>query len=323
MIQAILRHLRGWLPLAALWLLVCAPANAQNLAVTCSTTGISDLAFGTVDPQSSLTNTSSTISFSCSNPNNQIYSGVVCFSITDGVTGSRQMLDGSGDMLPFQVYTNSTYSTIWGAGTNSLIVSVSIPNNTTAWANTATLYGQVPANQTSTVPGSYQYSFAGTVTTMAVNVAKNFTPTSCTGVTAVATGRAFHATALVANKCTVSATTLDFGAPSGLLTANADSTSTITTQCASGTPYQIGRGNGLHASGTTRQMAGGSSEFIAYELYRDSSRAQRWGSTLNTDTVSLIGNGAPQSTTVYGRVAPQSTPSPSTYSDTITVTVTY
>ena len=102
-----------------------------------------------------------------------------------------------------------------------------------------------------------------------------------------------------------------------------DSTSTITTQCANGTPYQIGLGNGLNASGSTRRMAGGSSEFIIYDLYVDSSRTQRWGSTLNTDTVSLTGTGAPRNTAVYGRVAPHLTPSPVIYSDNITLTVTY
>ena len=121
----------------------------------------------------------------------------------------------------------------------------------------------------------------------------------------------------------VSATNLDFGTPAGLLTSNVDSQSTITVQCANGTPYQIALDNGLHASGSTRQMTGGASEFIVYELYRDSGRTQRWGATLGTDTISATGNGSPQGTNVYGRVAPQATPSPSSYSDTITVSVWY
>jgi spore coat protein U-like protein len=70
-------------------------------------------------------------------------------------------------------------------------------------------------------------------------------------------------------------------------------------------------------------MAGGSSEFVTYELYRDVNRSQRWGSTVGTDTLSGTGNGNAQSATVYGRVAPQATPSPSAYTDTITVNVTY
>ena len=60
-----------------------------------------------------------------------------------------------------------------------------------------------------------------------------------------------------------------------------------------------------------------------YELYRNSARTQRWGNTLNTDTVVGSGNGANQNLTVFGRVPNQSTPSAGTYNDTITVTVTY
>jgi spore coat protein U-like protein len=35
------------------------------------------------------------------------------------------------------------------------------------------------------------------------------------------------------------------------------------------------------------------------------------------------GTGLAQSPTVYGRIAPQATPSPGTYNDTIVVTLTY
>ncbi len=300
---------------------LCAvPAWAQNFVVTCSTTSISNLAFGTVDPQSSLTNTTATINFSCNNPNHQFYSGVVCFAINDGLT-NRQMLSGS-NTLNFGIYTNAGYSAYWGANANALIVPVQIPNDSPNWTSSATLYGQVVAGQTSAATGNYNLAFTPGQTTMAVNVSKNFAPTDCVGATPVSTGQSFSATATVAVTCTVSATTLDFGAPAGFLTSNVDAASTITTTCVSGTPYQIGLNNGVNASGTTRRMAGGS-EFISYELYRDSSRSQRWGNTLNTDTVTSTGNGSAQSTTVYGRVAPQATPSPNTYSDTITVTVTY
>jgi spore coat protein U-like protein len=48
-----------------------------------------------------------------------------------------------------------------------------------------------------------------------------------------------------------------------------------------------------------------------------------WGTTINTDAVHAIGNGASQSYTVYGRVPAQTTPAPAAYTDTITVTVTY
>lgn len=303
-----------------LLLLAVAPVHAQNFQVTCSVNSISDLAFGAVDPTSSLTNTTATISYACNNPNHQFYNGVVCFSITDGLQ-NRQMQGGT-NTLNFGVFSDTNHTVYWGINANALTVPVSIPNDSPNWTSTATLYGQVANGQTTAVQGPYTYPFAGGVTTIAVNVDKNFTPTSCTGIGST-TGQSFNATATVQNKCIVSATNLDFGSPTGLLTSNIDVQSTITTQCANGTPYEIALDNGQHASGSIRKMAGGASEFITYELYRDSGRSQRWGATLGSDTVSATGNGSAQVTNVYGRVAPQATPSPSSYSDTITVSVLY
>jgi spore coat protein U-like protein len=59
------------------------------------------------------------------------------------------------------------------------------------------------------------------------------------------------------------------------------------------------------------------------QWYTDSGRTIVWGNTVGTDTVSATGNGASQSYTVFGRVPAQTTPAPATYTDTITVTVTY
>ena len=48
-----------------------------------------------------------------------------------------------------------------------------------------------------------------------------------------------------------------------------------------------------------------------------------WGNTVGTNTIAGTGSGGSQSYTVYGRVPPQTTPAAATYTDTITVTVTY
>jgi spore coat protein U-like protein len=112
---------------------------------------------------------------------------------------------------------------------------------------------------------------------------------------------------------------------SGVLTGNVDQTSTITVECTNTTPFNIGLDAGANGgSVTTRQMKGGpTSQLIGYSLFSDSARSVNWGQTIGTDTVVGTGNGSPQGFTVYGRVPPQATPSPGTYTDTITVTVTY
>lgn len=122
----------------------------------------------------------------------------------------------------------------------------------------------------------------------------------------------------------VSATDLDFGSH-GVIDTNVDSTSTITVQCTTGTPYNvgIGLGTGAGATLTARKMTGPASATIDYNLYRDAAFTNVWGETIPTDTLSGTGNGATQPITVYGRVAPQTTPATGAYSDTVAVTVTY
>ncbi|RDJ26834.1 spore coat U domain-containing protein [Bosea caraganae] len=119
-----------------------------------------------------------------------------------------------------------------------------------------------------------------------------------------------------------SATDMNFGNV-GVLASNIDSTSTITVQCTTTTPYTISLNAGAHGgSVTTRQMSG-SGGLVNYSLSRDAGRLQNWGETIGSDTIAGTGNGAGQAYLVYGRVPPQTTPSPALYTDLITVTVTY
>jgi spore coat protein U-like protein len=120
-----------------------------------------------------------------------------------------------------------------------------------------------------------------------------------------------------------SASTLNFGTQ-GVLSTNVDQTSTIQVTCTNTTPYNIGlnAGTGTGATVAARKMTSGANT-VTYTLYSNAGRTTLWGTTVGTDTVAATGNGAAQSYTVYGRVPPQSAPAPGTYTDTITVTVTY
>jgi spore coat protein U-like protein len=120
-----------------------------------------------------------------------------------------------------------------------------------------------------------------------------------------------------------SASTLNFGTQ-GVLSANVDQTSTIQVTCTNTTPYNIGLnvGTGTGATVAARKLTSGANT-VNYTLYSNSGRTTLWGNTVGTDTVAATGNGAAQSYTVYGRVPAQAAPAPGTYTDTITVTVTY
>jgi len=308
---------------------VCAATmshGARAQSITCSAT-MTNVTFGNVNPLSSQTDANATLNYTCSNSANATRYATVCFSIGDGAQGGgasnpRRMQDGAGDPLLFQLFQNAGHTTVWGSsffGVNTPVeVDITVPHNNSV-SGSATMYGRVVNGQTTSVPGAYQDQFTGSHTAVTINENNSSPPGSCS--TSILSQFPFTVTANVISQCSVSATTLNFGTV-GLLLANTDLTSTLTVQCASGVAYQVGLDNGQHASGTTRRMTGPGG-LINYELYRNSTRTQRWGATLNTDTVVGSGNGSNQGLTVYGRVPPQTTPSAGTYNDTITVTVTY
>ncbi len=140
---------------------------------------------------------------------------------------------------------------------------------------------------------------------------------------ATATGSLNLSITISATCSVVSATAIDFGTMSAIA-ANVDQTSTLTVNCSSTTPYNIGlsAGGGSGATVATRKMTSGANT-INYTLYRDAARTQVWGTTIGTDTATGTGTGANQAVTIYGRVPSQAVPPPGTYTDTVTVTVTY
>jgi len=141
---------------------------------------------------------------------------------------------------------------------------------------------------------------------------------------AASTTSTFSVTVSLTATCTInSASALNFGTQ-GVLSANVDQTSTIQITCTNTTPYNIGldAGTGTGATVATRKLTSGGNT-VNYTLYSDSGRSTVWGNTISTDTVAATGNGSGQNYTVYGRIPTQTTPAPGTYTDTITVTVTY
>ncbi|MBS7320829.1 MAG: spore coat protein U domain-containing protein [Myroides sp.] len=125
---------------------------------------------------------------------------------------------------------------------------------------------------------------------------------------------------------TVANAVLDFGTITSL-TANVDGDTTTTSGtsikvlCNNGTAYTVAFGAGSNSQGGVRRMAGGSSEFIPYDLYLATTRT----AALAVDgTTAFTGNGTPQTLDVYGRIPAGSVlPTAGNYTDVVTLTVTY
>lgn len=332
-----LRALVITLLVGAVFLAMPRVTRAQAAAVTCNVTTNPTINFGVVNGLGTGGTTQAPVGYTCSNPSLlAVAYATLCIHIGNGAGGvqgtNRLMTAGAGQNLQFQLYQDAGNSAIWGSqftGVNTtpfqsnLVVPLGLTFLLPGIATGSTpVFGVVPSGQLGLTSGSYASSFAGI--NAQITVASNFTafPASCGS--ANASNFSFTVSATVNKSCTITATSnLDFGTPVGLLTSNVDRTTTVSTQCTATTPFQLGMDDGQHASGLARRMLGGSGDLITYEIYQDSGRTVRWGNTVNSDTVSGIGNGAVQTTTVYGRVASQATPAAGAYTDTITVNVTY
>jgi spore coat protein U-like protein len=134
----------------------------------------------------------------------------------------------------------------------------------------------------------------------------------------------FGVSTTVLKDCIVSATAMGFGNYSGAL---AQITSTITVTCTNTTTYDIGLNAGTTSGGqvTARLLAGqgtAAGQTLAYSLTSVSYAGTNWGNSSPT-WVAGTGNGVAQPYTVYGQIAAGLYVTPGTYTDTITVTVTY
>jgi spore coat protein U-like protein len=135
----------------------------------------------------------------------------------------------------------------------------------------------------------------------------------------------FTSRIVISSACTVSATNMDFGTQ-GTLANAIDTTSTINVTCTNLTPYTVAISQGsMGTSVSNRKMKITASglEAVSYMLYRNSGRTLNWGNTNGIDTMPGVGNGTLQPITVYGRVPSQASVTAGTYTDTLTVTLTY
>ncbi len=134
----------------------------------------------------------------------------------------------------------------------------------------------------------------------------------------------FPVTATVLTSCSVTANPLAFGNYNPTSATALDATTTMSVLCTVGTSFTVGlnAGTAAGATVTTRQMSNGTSR-LNYALYQEAARTTNWGNTPATSPAPITAPVAASTLTVYGRVpALQNVPAGS-YTDTITVTVSY
>jgi spore coat protein U domain-containing protein, fimbrial subunit CupE1/2/3/6 len=315
--------------IVATWLVAfpISPAIAQ----TCNFT-ISNMSFGSVDILAAgAVDTTATINVSCTGT--PLLPIRICPSIGAGSGGAdasaRYMTGPSASTLAYQLYTDAARTTVWGSnywayGGTVPDIDLTLSGGILSGSGTAsaTIYGRLLAGQSTAPPGSYISNFTATddLFYYGYNTLGIISCDNLSGLSQHATPT-FTVTASIAKNCTVSAQNIDFGTQ-GLLTANIDAQGSVTATCTDSTPYTIGLDNGLHGTApTARKMSSGSAT-VTYGIYLDSGHSQPWGNTTGS-LQSGTGSGLAQTYTTYGRVPPQTTPAPATYSDTVVVTLTY
>lgn len=154
---------------------------------------------------------------------------------------------------------------------------------------------------------------------------------ACTtsAVQASTTTTTFNVTATVISSCSTSAADLSFGNYDPLAALPTAGTTTVTVTCSLLAPYSIGLAigtNGAAINNRKMKITGGGSDLLQYGLYRDLSHTLNWGVTtgLGGDTLNLVGTGIAVGSTVFGVIpAGQTGASVGSYTDTITVTITF
>lgn len=126
--------------------------------------------------------------------------------------------------------------------------------------------------------------------------------------------------------CSVGSSGIAFGSFNPLSEMTVDSTGTITVTCDASASYTIALSPGGSGTFSPRRMSS-SGHYLAYNLYRDAGYNQIWGDgTGGSYTIAgLIPASGSRDHTVYGRIPvfSQRSAMVGSYSDSITITVTY
>ncbi len=323
-------RLSPWRRLAACVLALLAQMPSGASAQSCSVASAS-LNFGSISPvQAGNTDTSTTLTVSCSGFLLQGAVARACLNlgVGSGDTGiSPRVLSSGANQLQYNLYADSARSVVWGGRTTpatpAIQVDVSLGLLGTGSA-TVTVYGRVPSGQTTAPAGTYTQSFSSTAAT--VYALPNPGSTACSSITSNPTTFSLSTSATLVSDCLISATDLNFGT-AGLLTSALTASSAVTLNCTNQAPWTLalstGSGSGATFSNRLLTRSGGT-QTVGYNLYTSSAYTTVWGDgTGSSSTVAGTGTGLAQSTTVFGRVPAQTTPQAGTYSDSIIVTVTY
>jgi spore coat protein U-like protein len=270
---------------------------AQSASANSCSAYASGIAFGSY--YGSTIDVTGTVTVTCTS--GQAYDVGLNAGLASGATVTTRSMQNGSALLGYQMFSNAGRTANWGNSSSTGWVA-GIGNGS---AQVYTIYAQIPAGE------------GGPLETYTDSPTASISGSGITTATAQ-----FSVTATIVKGCSASATNLAFGNYTGAVN---NSTSTVSVNCTSGTAYTVGLSTGLAtgATVTNRSMTSPGSALLHYGLYSNSGHTINWGNTSGTNWVSGTGNGAAQPLTVYGQIPAGEYVTPGSYTDTITVSVTY
>lgn len=143
--------------LPAALLLACVPGAAWA-AVSC-TVSATPVAFGTFNPFGSTVTSTGTITVACTKGNKSA-TYTIALSTGNSLSFAQRQTSITAPFLKYNLYTTSSYTSIWGDNTGG---SVTVTGTDTTTTKNYTVYGQLPTPQGVT-PNAYSDSITVTVT---------------------------------------------------------------------------------------------------------------------------------------------------------------
>jgi len=136
--------------------------------------------------------------------------------------------------------------------------------------------------------------------------------------------------ATVVTSCSITALPVAFGNYDALSATPNDATGSVDVTCSVGSNPKIWLCQGLHAgTGSTaavpvRRMINGTTNFLSYQLYQESSHTNIWGGTDGSSPAAATAVDLNAVTsTIYGRVPVNQTSTTGAYADTVVATVNF
>ena len=124
--------------------------------------------------------------------------------------------------------------------------------------------------------------------------------------------------------CTVAAEPLAFGAVNAAEAPSRTATASIEVACGPNVPFTVALDDGQNAGGGSRRaLDPATGELLAYEIYADPARSQRWGSFGEQSVSSVTTSTGTSRLTAYGQISGETTISAGSYGDVVTVTTNF